>query len=126
MAKVMEGLKFSNSHEWVRVEGDMAFIGISDYAQDSLGDVVFIDTSQVGDELAVGDIFGSIESVKAASDLFSPVSGEIVEVNEEIIDSPELINDNPYNNWIIKVKLANPVEVEELMDHVEYEKFINE
>lgn len=126
MAKVMEGLKFSNSHEWVRVEGDMAFIGISDYAQDSLGDVVFIDTSQVGDELAVGDIFGSIESVKAASDLFSPVSGEIVEVNEEIIDSPELINDDPYNNWIIKVKLANPVEVEELMDHVEYEKFINE
>lgn len=126
MSKVIKNLKYSPSHEWVKVIEDGAYIGISDYAQDSLGDVVYIDGGEVGDKLSPSKVFGAIESVKAASDLISPISGQILEINEAVIDSPELINEDCYENWIIKVSLKNPQELDELMDEEEYQKYINE
>ena len=123
MAKVMEGLYYSESHEYVRVEGNMGFIGISDYAQHALGNVVYVDMPEVDDEVSAGEEFGAVESVKAASDLISPVTGVVVEVNEALEDQPELINADPYANWIIKVELADKSDLNSLMDAKAYAAF---
>lgn len=116
-------LKYSNDHEWVKFEGNVAIIGISDYAQDAMGDVVFINLPGEGDEVSVGDTFGDIESVKAVSDVCSPVSGTIVAVNEELADAPETLNKDPYGAWIIKVEYT---EQADLMDAEAYEAFCKE
>jgi glycine cleavage system H protein len=123
MAKVIEGLYYSESHEFVRVEGDFGFIGITDYAQNALGNVVYVDMPDVDDEVEAGEEFGAVESVKAASDLFSPVSGTVVEVNEALDDQPELINQDAFGNWIIKVELSDKSELDALMDAKAYEAF---
>ena len=123
MAKVIEGLYYSESHEYVRVEGDFGFIGITDYAQNALGNVVYVDMPEVDDEVAAGEEFGAVESVKAASDLYSPVSGTVVEINEALDDEPELINQDAFENWIIKVDLSDKSELDALMDAKAYEAF---
>lgn len=123
MAKVIEGLYYSESHEYVRVEGEYGYIGITDYAQHALGNVVYVDLPEVDDEVEAGEEFGAVESVKAASDLISPVTGTVVEVNEALEDEPELVNADAYANWIIKVKLSDPVELDELMDADAYAEF---
>ena len=123
MAKVIEGLYYSESHEYVRVEGDYGFIGITDYAQNALGNVVYVDMPEVDDEVTAGEEFGAVESVKAASDLNSPVSGTVVEVNEALDDAPELVNQDAYENWIIKVQLSDKSELDNLMDAKAYEEF---
>ena len=123
MAKVMEGLYYSESHEYVRVEGDYGFIGITDYAQNALGNVVYVDMPEVDDEVNAGEEFGAVESVKAASDLISPVTGTVVEVNEALEDQPELVNEDAYENWIIKVELSDKAELDTLMDAKAYEAF---
>ena len=120
MAKVIEGLYYSESHEFVRVEGDFGYVGITDYAQEQLGNVVYVDAPEVDDEVSQGEEFGAVESVKAASDLMSPVSGTVVEVNEALADSPELINEDAYANWIIKVQLSDKSELDNLMDAAAY------
>lgn len=126
MSKVLNDRKYSDSHEWVKLEGDVALIGISDYAQHAIGDITYLDAPEVGDEVSKGEDFGAVESVKAASDLISPVTGEVIEVNEELLDSPELINKDAYSNWIIKVKVSDPSELDGLMDAEAYEKFTEE
>lgn len=123
MAKVIEGLYYSESHEYVKVEGDEAYVGITDYAQESLGNIVYVDMPEVDDEFAAEDDFGAVESVKAASDLVSPVSGTVVEVNEALEDQPELINQDAFGNWIMKVKLSDKSELDGLMDAKAYEEF---
>ncbi|GLR05967.1 glycine cleavage system H protein [Vibrio hyugaensis] len=121
-------LKFTDSHEWVRDNGDgTVTIGISEHAQEMLGDVVFVDLPDVEDEVESGESFSLVESVKAASDIYSPITGEVVEINEELEDSPELINEEPYEGgWIVKVKLSNPSELEDLKDAEEYLSSIEE
>ena len=116
MAKVLEGLYYSPSHEYVRVDGDFAYIGITDYAQEQLGNVVYVDMPEPGDELSAGSEFGAVESVKAASDLMAPVSGVVEEVNEILEDEPERINADAFTNWIIKIKLTDPSELNKLMN----------
>ncbi|UKK53256.1 glycine cleavage system protein GcvH [Prevotella sp. E2-28] len=123
MAKVIEGLYYSESHEYVKVEGKIGYIGISDYAQHALGNVVYVDMPDVDDEVEAGSEFGAVESVKAASDLIAPVSGVVVEVNEALDDQPELINQDPYENWIIKVELSDETEIDNLMDAKAYAEF---
>ena len=123
MAKVIEGLYYSESHEYVRVEGDFGFIGITDYAQHELGNVVYVDMPEVDDEVEAGEEFGAVESVKAASDLNSPVSGTVVEVNEALEDEPELLNQDAFENWIIKVEMSDKSELDNLMNASEYEEF---
>ncbi len=123
MAKVIEGLYYSESHEFIRVEGDFGFIGITDYAQHALGNVVYVDMPEVDDEVEAGEEFGAVESVKAASDLISPVSGTVVEVNEALEDQPELINADAFENWIIKVELSDKTELDNLMEAADYEAF---
>ena len=122
MAKVIEGLYYSESHEYVRVEGDYGFVGITDYAQNALGNVVYVDMPEVDDEVVAGEEFGAVESVKAASDLISPVSGTVVEINEALEDQPELVNQDAYENWIIKVELSDKSDLDKLMDAAAYEK----
>lgn len=126
MAKFKEGLYYSESHEYVRVEGDFGFIGITDYAQHALGNVVYVDMPDVDDEVEAGEEFGAVESVKAASDLNSPVSGTVVEVNEALEDEPELLNQDAFANWIIKVQLSDKSELDNLMDAKAYEEFCNQ
>lgn len=122
-----EDLKYDREHEWVRVSGDVATIGISDFAQDQLGEVVYVDLPSAGGAVSAGDSFGEIESVKSVSELFSPVSGEIVEVNGALDDAPETVNSDAYGaGWIIKVKLSDPAEVDALMDAAAYEAFLAE
>ena len=123
MAKVLEGLYYSESHEYVKVEGDFGFIGITDYAQNALGNVVYVDMPEVDDEVTAGEEFGAVESVKAASDLISPVSGTVVEINEDLEDQPELVNEDAYANWIIKVELSDKGDLDNLMDAATYEEF---
>ena len=120
MSNIIDGLYYSESHEFIKVEGDFGFIGITDYAQHELGNVVYVDMPEEGDEVEAGAEFGAVESVKAASDLLSPVSGEVVEVNTALEDEPELINQDAFANWIIKVKLSDPSELESLMDAAAY------
>ena len=112
-------LKYTKSHEWVRMDGDVAVVGISDFAQDALGDLVFVNLPQVGDEVTAGEAFGDVESVKAVSDLMSPVTGVVCEINEELLDAPENLNNDPYGAWIIKVE--NVTDTEELLDAAAYE-----
>lgn len=120
-------LKYDREHEWVRAEGDVAVIGISDFAQDQLGEVVYVDLPKVGDTVSAGDTFGEVESVKSVSELFSPVSGEIVGVNDALSDSPETVNDDPYGDgWMIRVRLSSPDEVDALMDADGYQAFLAE
>ncbi|MDD5784530.1 MAG: glycine cleavage system protein GcvH [Prevotella sp.] len=123
MAKVIEGLYYSESHEYVRVEGEYGYVGISDYAQHALGNIVYVDMPEVDDEVVAGEDFGAVESVKAASDLISPVSGTVVEVNEALEDEPELVNKDAFENWIMKVELSDKAELDNLMDAAAYEKF---
>ena len=126
MAKVIEGLYYSESHEYVKVEGEFGYIGISDYAQHALGNVVYVDMPDVDDEVEAGSEFGAVESVKAASDLIAPVTGVVVEKNEALDDQPELINQDPYENGIIKVELSDKTELDNLMDAASYEEFCKE
>ena len=126
MAKVIEGLYYSESHEYFKVEGNIGVIGITDYAQHALGNVVYVDMPDVDDEVEAGAEFGAVESVKAASDLNSPVSGTVVEVNEALEDAPELINKDAYENWIIKVEMSDESELDNLMDAAAYEEFCKE
>lgn len=121
MAKVLDDLYYSPSHEYVRVDGDFAYIGITDYAQEQLGNVVYVDMPEPGDELSAGSEFGAVESVKAASDLMAPVSGVVEEVNEILEDEPERINADAFTNWIIKIKLTDPSELNKLMNAKDYE-----
>jgi glycine cleavage system H protein len=114
-------LKYTKDHEWIRVSGDTAEVGITDYAQQQLGDVVYLDLPDVGRTIAAGDSFGSIESVKAVSELFAPMSGEVVAVNDALKNHPETLNKDPHGSWMVKVKLANPAETAALMDASQYE-----
>ena len=123
MSKIIDGLYYSESHEYVKVEGDFGFIGITDYAQHELGNVVYVDMPEVDDEVTAGEDFGAVESVKAASDLISPVSGTVVEVNEALEDEPELINKDAFENWIIKVEFSDKSELDALMDAKAYAEF---
>ena len=126
MSKIIEGLYYAESHEYVRVEGEYGYVGITDYAQHELGNVVYVDMPDVDDEVTAGEDFGAVESVKAASDLISPVSGTVVEINEALNDNPELVNNDPYENWIVKVQLSDAAEVENLMSAEAYKAMINE
>ncbi|HYE82288.1 MAG TPA: glycine cleavage system protein GcvH [Clostridia bacterium] len=117
------GLLYSDDHEWVRVEGGKAYIGITDYAQHALGEIVYVELPAVGDELNAGDVFGVIESVKAASDSYLPVSGTVLEVNEALSDSPQLINEDPYENWIVLVEITDKATLDNLMNEQEYKDF---
>ncbi len=126
MSKIIEGLKYSESHEWVKVEGGIAVIGVTDFAQKEMGDITYVDLPDVDDEVEAGEEFGALESVKAASDLISPVSGKVVEVNEELDAAPEKVNEDAYGNWIIKVEMSDPSELDALMDAAAYKEHIGE
>lgn len=126
MSKVIEGLRYSEDHEWVKVEGNIATIGITDYAQKELGDITYADLPEVDDEVEAGDEFGALESVKASSELLSPVSGKVVEVNPELEDAPEKINEDAYEAWIIKVEMSDPAQVDALLDAAAYKAKIGE
>ena len=121
----MSKIYYSETHEYVNVDGNIGYIGISDYAQHELGNVVYVDMPEVGDDIEAGDDFGAVESVKAASDLIAPVSGAVVEINESLIDNPRLVNEDPMTNWIIKVELTDPSELDSLMDEEAYKEFVN-
>lgn len=122
---IPENLKYTKDHEWLRIEGDVAIIGITDYAQNELGDIVFIEVDTVGEELAKEETFGTIEAVKTVSDLFMPISGEVVEFNEELDEHPEIINSDPYvKGWIVKIKPANIEEADSLLDAKSYKELI--
>ena len=126
MSKILEGLKYSESHEWVKVEGNIALVGVSDYAQKEMGDITYVDMPDVDDEVSAGEEFGALESVKASSDLISPVSGTVVAVNEELEDAPEKVNEDAFANWIIKVEMSDASELDALMDAAAYKEFIGE
>ena len=122
-----EEFKYTEEHEWVQVEGDIVTIGITDFAQDALGDIVFVELPEVGYKAESGKTFGVVESVKAVSDIFSPVSGEVIEINEELPDTPELVNTSPYEGaWMLKIKLSNAAELDELLDADAYQAFVDE
>jgi len=124
MSKIIEGLRYSESHEWVKVDCDIALIGVTDFAQKEMGDITYVDMPDEDDEVNAGEEFGALESVKASSDLYSPVSGVVVEKNESLEDKPELVNEDPYENWIIKVKMSDPSELDSLMGADEYKSMI--
>jgi glycine cleavage system H protein len=124
MANIPEDLHYSKDHEWVRVEGEVAVVGITDYAQNSLGDVVYVELPKAGEQFAANEPFGSVESVKAVSEVFSPVTGEVAELNESLNDEPEKVNQDPYGEgWMIRMKMTNPGEVDSLLTAAEYEDF---
>jgi glycine cleavage system H protein len=124
MANVPEDLHYSKDHEWIRVEGDVGTVGITDHAQNSLGDVVYVELPKSGESFSANEPFGSVESVKAVSEIFTPVGGEVVEVNEALQDEPERVNTDPYGEgWMIRVRMSNPGEVDKLMSAAEYEDF---
>ena len=122
--KVIPSLKYTDRHDWIRVEGEFAYMGITDFAQDQLGDILFVEMPEVGDEITSGKEYGIIESSKVASDLISPISGEVVEINERLDDEPEYINEDPYDAWIIKIKIADEDELENLLNSDSYESSI--
>ncbi len=122
MSKVLESLRYSETHEWVKVECDIAIVGVTDFAQSEMGDITYVDMPDVDDEVVKDEEFGALESVKASSDLISPVSGVVVENNEALEDAPELVNQDPYENWIIKVKMSDPEELNDLISAEEYTK----
>ncbi|MGB7203702.1 MAG: glycine cleavage system protein GcvH [Pyrinomonadaceae bacterium] len=123
---IPENLRYSKDHEWIAVDGDTATIGITDYAQHSLGDVVYIDLPRAGDKFGTHEAFGSVESVKAVSEIFTPVAGEVVEVNDSINDTPEAVNAEPYTDgWMVKIKMDNPLEADKMLSPVEYEEYLS-
>ena len=124
MSKIVEGLPYSESHEWVKVDGNVAIIGVSDFAQSEMGDITYVDMPSEGDEVTKGEDFGALESVKASSELYSPVSGTVVACNVDLEDAPELINQDPYVNWIIKVEMNDKGELGDLLNSAAYQKFI--
>ena len=122
-----EDLKFSKEHEWVLVEGNVATVGITDYAQDQLGDIVFVELPGVGDKVSKEDAFGVVESVKAVSDVYAPVSGKVLEVNDDLPENPEMLNEDPYGDgWMIKIEMNDPEELQDLMTAAEYEEYVAE
>lgn len=123
---VLKNLYYTRDHEWLKVKGNEAYIGITDFAQEQLGDIVYVELPEVEDELGKDDVFSAIESVKAASDIYMPVDGIILEVNEELLDAPELINTDAYENWIVKIELTDESQLEELLTSEEYEEYIAE
>ncbi len=124
---IKENLHYSKDHEWVAVDGDVATIGITDYAQHSLGDVVYVELPKVGDRLESHEAFGSVESVKAVSEIFTPIAGEVVEVNDDLNDTPEAVNNDAYGEaWMIKVKMNNPLEADAMLSAIEYEEYLTE
>jgi glycine cleavage system H protein len=124
--KIVEGLKYSKDHEWVKVEGNLATIGITDFAQHSLGDIVYIELPEIGDTIGKDETFGVVESVKAASDVYLPVSGTVVKINDALVDEPELVNADAFENWMVCVEMDNLAELDELMDATAYEKICND
>lgn len=120
---ILEGLLYTESHEWVKVEGDVAYVGISDHAQHALGNIVFIELPEVGTVLKKGESFGAIESVKAASDVYLPISGKIIEVNQGLEDAPESLNEDPYGSWICKIEISNKDELSSLLTSTQYQPF---
>ena len=126
MSKIVEGLKYSESHEWVKVEGNIAVIGVTDFAQKEMGDITYVDVPDVDDSFEAGEDFGALESVKASSDLYCPVSGKVVEVNEELEDAPEKVNEDAFAAWIIKVEMSDASELDALMDAAAYKAMIGE
>jgi glycine cleavage system H protein len=124
MSKVIENLKYSEDHEWVKVEGNVVVIGVTDYAQNELGDITYADLPDVDDEVTAGEEFGALESVKASSELLAPVSGTVIECNEELEDAPEKINEDPYGTWIIKIEMSDPAQLEDLLDAAAYAALI--
>ena len=126
MSKIIEGLKYSESHEWVKVEGNIAYIGVTDFAQKEMGDITHVDMPEEGDDVIAGEEFGALESVKASSELISPVSGTVVLVNGELEDAPEKVNEDAYGAWIIKVEMSLPSELDALMDAAAYKAHIGE
>lgn len=127
MSKIEPGLLYTKEDEWIKVDGDEATVGVSDHAQDALSDIVYLELPDVGDTLEMGNTFGVVESVKAAADLYMPVSGEITAVNEDLIDAPETVNSDPYGAaWMLKVKMSNPAELDEMMDADAYAKYLEE
>src|SRR6267142_6120843 len=124
MANIPEDLHYSKDHEWVRVDGNLAIVGITDYAQDSLGDVVYVELPKAGEQFAANESFGSVESVKAVSEVFTPVAGEVVKINETLADEPEKVNSDPYGDgWMIRVRMSSPGEVDSMLTAAEYEDF---
>ena len=119
-------LRYTREHEWIKVDGNQATIGITDYAQNSLGDIVFVELPKVGDEVSAGKTFGSVESVKAVSDLYAPASGKVVAINQELATAPEKINADAHGSWMLKIQLSNPGEVSKLLSSDDYEKFVKE
>ena len=126
MSKIVEGLKYAESHEWVKVEDGVAVIGVTDFAQKEMGDITYVDMPEDGDDVLAGEEFGALESVKASSELISPVSGTVVAVNSELEDAPEKVNEDAYGAWIIKVEMSNAAELDKLMDAAAYKAFIKE
>ncbi len=126
MSKIVEGLKYSESHEWVKVEGDIAIIGVSDFAQKEMGEITYVDMPEVDDEFEAGDDFGALESVKASSELYCPVSGKVVEVNEELENAPEKVNEDAFAAWIIKIEMSDTSELDALLDAEAYRSLIGE
>ena len=127
MANVIDGVKYTKEHEWIKIDGDRGTIGITDYAQQQLGDVVYVELPEVGATFSANDVFGSIESVKAVSELFCPVSGEVLEVNQETADSPEMVNQDPHGKaWLIVIHVTDPSETENLMSASDYQKYVEE
>ena len=126
MSKIVEGLRYSESHEWVKTEGNIAWIGVSDFAQKEMGDITYVDMPEAGDDVIAGEEFGALESVKASSELISPVSGTVVAVNSELEDAPEKVNEDAFGAWIIKVEMSLPSEVDALMDAAAYKAHIGE
>ena len=122
MSKIVDGLLYSESHEWVKVDGNVAIIGVSDFAQSEMGDITYVDMPDIDDEFAAGEDFGALESVKASSELVTPVSGKIVARNEELEDTPELINEDPYMAWIIKIEMSDNSQLDSLMNAAAYAK----
>jgi len=125
MSNIPENLRYSKDHEWIEVDGDIATIGITDYAQHALGDVVYIDMPRAGDKFTTHEAFGSVESVKAVSEVFTPIAGEVTEVNDGLNDTPEKVNNDPYDGgWMIKLKMDNPLEADAMLSAIEYEEFL--
>ena len=123
---IPKDLKYSAEHEWVKVDGDIAYIGITDFAQSELGDIVFVEFPEVGDTFSIGDVFGTVEAIKTVADLFAPISGEIIEINDSLVNKPESINVDAYNNgWIVKVKIGNSEELENLLDPESYKGLLS-
>ncbi|MFO7679054.1 MAG: glycine cleavage system protein GcvH [Chloroflexota bacterium] len=126
MSEIKDGLLYTKDDEWVLVEGDSATIGVTDYAQDSLSDIVYLELPGVGDSFDAGDAFGVVESVKAAADLFMPVSGKVTAVNEALIDTPEALNSAPYDSWLVKIKISNTADLDSLMDAAAYKAYMTD